>query len=84
MSEPTPERQAIEKFLSLIDKGEVTIFSKEEAAVLQRFARTLLGFEAVGRTADVFKKVLQWIGWAIALWLAVRAGAVEWIKGAVR
>lgn len=80
MSAPSKEREAIEKFLALVEKDEITVFSKEEAAVLQRFAKTLLGFEAFGRAASVFKAILTYLGWLVALYIAIKAGAIEWIK----
>lgn len=74
------ERAAVEKFLAMIGGGEITIFTPEEAAVLQRLAKMMLGFEAMGRLAALFKKILTYLGWAVATYLAIKAGLLDWIK----
>lgn len=74
------ERAAVEKFLAMIGGGEITIFTPEEAAVLQRLAKMMLGFEAMGRLASLVKAILAYVGWLVATYLAIKAGALDWIK----
>lgn len=81
MSEKGTELRAIEKLMDAADTGRAVYFTPEEARILQRFARTLMGFEAMGRVATLLKSVLAYIGWAFAAYLAFKSGFIGWIKG---
>lgn len=56
-------------------------FSEEEADALRSIAQAWLGWQAVGRFMAGFQVVAKWIGWAVALYLLLKAGAIDWIKG---
>ena len=75
---PSPEEaeNAVRKLLQGIRDGSITIFDKREARALQRMAQLWLGFEAVGKFADVARKVLIWFGWLIGLYLAWKSHAL--------
>lgn len=60
------------------------MFSDEEAEALKAMAQFWLGMQAVGRAAGVIKAIASWLGWAIALYLALRAGAADWLRGLLR
>jgi hypothetical protein len=73
-----------DEFAAKVALGEAEEFSAEEREALRDFARFWLGMQAVGRAAVVLQSVVKYIGWGVALYIAVKAGLVEWIKGALR
>ncbi|MDH7794141.1 MULTISPECIES: hypothetical protein [unclassified Beijerinckia] len=80
MSDPQSELRAIEKLKNAADCGLPVSFTPEEAEILQRFARTLMGFEALGRVAKLLRAILTYIGWAFAAYLAFKSGLFGWIR----
>lgn len=55
--------------------------TKEEIQALKQMAATWKGLETFGKVAGVFKSVMVYIAWGVALYLAVKHGVVDWIKG---
>lgn len=87
MTSPTPHQidpETISRILSKIGDDDVVIFNKEEADALREVAEFWLGWKAVGRFMGGVKKVLTFIGWAIAFWLALKAGAADWVRSVVK
>lgn len=78
------ENEALHKLNELLERHQITIFTEQEAQALKQVAIAWQGFEALGRIGSVVKSVLTWVGWAIAAYLAFKAGAVEWIRSIVR
>ena len=64
--------------------GHAETFSPDEMDALRSIAQFWLGMQAVGRAATVLQSVAKWIGWALALYLAVKAGAIDWIRSVAR
>jgi hypothetical protein len=58
-------------------------FTDDEVKTLKKMADAWKGLEAFGRVAGVVKKVLTWLGWAVATYLAWKAGAIDAIRGVV-
>ena len=73
------ERATLEKLLHA-DEAEAITFTRDEAEILQRFAKTLLGFEAMERLAGAFKTVMLYVGWAVATYLAIKTGFLQWVR----
>ena len=59
-------------------------FDENELEALRSIAQFGLGMQAVGRAATVLQSIVKWIGWALALYLAVKAGAIDWIRSVAR
>lgn len=72
------ERQIAAK---IIGEHGPMVCSDEEAQALRSIAQAWLGWQAVGRFMGAFQSVAKWIGWAVALYLLLKAGAIDWIKG---
>ncbi len=72
---------ASEKLAAEVALGRKCDFTLEERKALQSFAQFWLGMQAVGRAAAVLQKVVMWIGWAFAGYLALRGGLTDWIRG---
>ena len=68
---------AATKLLSSIERGELTIFDRREAAALQRMARLWLGFESVGIAMNMVKNVLIVIGVLAGAYIGLK----EWLHG---
>ena len=56
-------------------------FDDRELAALQSMARFWLGMQSVGKAAGVARTVITYFGWAIGLYLPIRSGAIDWIRG---
>ena len=63
--------------------AELPDFTEDEIEELKKVADAWRGLEALGQVAGVVKRVLMWIGWAVAFYLVVKAGVIDFIKGAV-
>jgi hypothetical protein len=67
------------------DKGESDEnkidLTKEEIEALKQMAATWKGLENFGKVASVFRSIMVYIAWAIAFYLAIKHGIVDWIKG---
>lgn len=59
-------------------------FDENELEALRSIAQFWLGMQAVGRAATVLQSIVKWIGWALALYLAIKAGAIDWIRSVAR
>lgn len=69
---------------SVIDKAKtLPEFTEEEIVALHAVAEAWRGLEAFGRIATFIKTVAQYVGWAIAVYVAFRAGVLDFIKGAL-
>lgn len=77
------EKEVVSRLLKRLDAGEMIVFNREEAAALQHIAQTYIGLKAFGRAAAVVRAVLGYIGWMIAVYIAIKAGAIEFIKSAI-
>lgn len=58
-----------------------TAFSETQAEALKEIAEAYLGLKAFGRLAGVLKTIVTYIGWMLAIWLVIRAGAIDFIRG---
>jgi len=56
-------------------------FTDDEAEALRSISQAWLGWQAVGRFMTAFQSVAKWIGWAVAAYLLLKAGAIDWIRG---
>lgn len=63
--------------------GKKSSFTDDEMEALRSFAQFWLGMQAVGRAAGVLQRIVRWIGWLIALYIAVKAGAAEWVASVI-
>lgn len=70
------ERSALEKLAKLISDEGMPVFSKEEAAALQKFAQIMLALSTFGSVGNVIKNLLVWVGLLIALTLAIKSGHI--------
>ena len=59
-------------------------FTDEEVRALKEMANAWHGLEAFGRVASVVRKVLAYVGWMIAAYVAFRFMATDWIKGTLK
>lgn len=55
-------------------------FTPEELEVLSSFAKIWLGLKTLGKIGEALAKVAKFIGAALAIYLAIKGGLVEWIK----
>jgi hypothetical protein len=58
-------------------------FTFEEVQALKKMADAWRGLEAFGRVAGIVKKILTFLGWGIGIYIAIRTGAVDFIKSVV-
>ena len=67
---------------SAIAKAEKSpTFTDEEIRALKEMANAWHGMEAFGRVAMVVRKILAYVGWMVAAYLAVKFAMTDWIKG---
>lgn len=76
-----PDAEALEKAIHVAECS--ADFTDEEIRALKAIADAWKGLEAFGRVAGVVKKILTYVGWMIATYLAFKAGLVDFIKNAV-
>lgn len=62
-------------------RGQHDHFDDDEIAALRSIAGFYLGMQHLGRAASVLQRVLIWVGWLVGFYLAIKAGAVDWIRG---
>lgn len=53
----------------------------DEIEALKQMAATWKGLESFGKVASVFRSIMVYIAWAVALYVAVKHGLIDWIKG---
>lgn len=75
---------AAKKLQSAIEKGELTIFDRREAAALQSMARLWLAFESMGKVATWFKNALVIVGFFILTYLSFRDAIYNWLHGVTK
>lgn len=61
-----------------------SIFTDAEINTLKEIAATYQGFAAFGRAANVLRKILAYIGWMVAGYLAVKYAFAEMVKGFIK
>lgn len=70
----------MEKFVKLVDSGDLVVFSKEEADALKRVASWVRAGETVGKIGGGLMSFAKWfvvIGGAYALF---KAGLKDWLE----
>ena len=73
-----PDRNPLE---SAIEKAENSAaFTAEEVRALKEMANAWHGLEAFGRVASVVRKILAYVGWMIAGYLAIKLMLSDWLK----
>ena len=77
----TSEDKILEKVVHVAETSQD--FTEEEVRALKAIADAWKGLEAFGRVAVVVKKILTYVGWMIAAYLAFKAGLVDFIKSVV-
>ena len=77
----TSEDKILEKVVHVAEASQD--FTEEEVRALKAIADAWKGLEAFGRVAGVVKKILTYVGWLIAVYIAVKTGIVDFIKNAV-
>ena len=63
------------------DEEKELQLTKEEIEALKQMAATWKGLENFGKVASVFKSIIVYIAWAIALYMAIKHGIIDWIRG---
>lgn len=67
---------------SAVEKAEHNPeFTKDEIEALKRVADAWRGLESLGRMAGIVRKILIFIGWGVAAWIAIRFALTDWVKG---
>lgn len=56
-------------------------FTADEVQTLKEMADVWRALETFGKAANIFRKILAYIGWMIAAYLAVKYAIAEWVKG---
>lgn len=59
---------------------EVIVLSRREAAAIRAVAQFWLAGEAVGFFAGWIGGITKWLAVMIGLWIAFKAGILEWIR----
>ena len=68
-----------------IEKAENSpVFTDEEIRALKEMANAWHGLEAFGRVANIARKILAYVGWMIAIYVAIKLALSDWIKGLPR
>lgn len=82
----TDELPPIDKALSsVLDKAKASPdFTPEEIRALRAVADVWRGLEAFGRVASFVKAITQYLGWAIALYLAFKVGLIDWVRSVAK
>lgn len=55
-------------------------FTADEVAALKRVAAREMAYLAIGKLGSSLKVVLTYVGFFIGIYLATKAGVVEWVK----
>lgn len=79
------ENPPIDKALnSVLDKATASPeFTEAEVKALRAVADVWRGLEAFGRVASFVKTVTQYVGWSIAVYVAFKAGLIDWLRSVV-
>ena len=86
MNPPTQhdiEQSVINKLEELIKTDALVDFSKDEARVLQKFAKFMLALSAFGSVGKAIQAIIVWIGIFLGAWFAIQNGVIEFILGVV-
>lgn len=68
-----------------VEKAEsIPAFTEEEITALKEMAAAWKGLESFGRVAGFARRVLAYIGWMIAAYVAFKFAISEWVKGLPR
>lgn len=66
---------------SAVEKAEHSPdFTKEEIDALKRVADAWRGLESFGRVAGIVRRMLVFLGWMVAAWIAIRFALADWIR----
>ena len=72
-----------EKLADEIVTGRKCSFTDDEMEALSEIAQFWIGMQVVGNVAHVVQKVAMWVGWFVAVYIALKTGAADWIKAVV-
>ncbi len=72
--------EAVDKFMAMLEGGEVVSFSKDEADALKDVARAWLAMQALGWVGMGASRFFKWVGILIIAWLSFKAGLIDWIQ----
>ena len=59
-------------------------FTDDEVQILKSIIQLQRGFMAAGNLAKGLERVFKFIGYMIAIWLAIKYGAIDFIKATVK
>jgi len=76
----------LEEMLKRYGDGDAPLqeaFSEDEVAALKRVAARERAYEAIGEIGKSLKTILTYIGFFIGVYIAIKTGAIEWIRSVV-
>lgn len=71
---------ALEKLQQMIDRGELVIFTPDEAKALQEVATIWGHIKSVVVLGGYLGNGLKWAVMIVALWIGFKSGVLDWIK----
>ncbi len=83
------DQQLLERLDELLKRYEAgdeplhEAFTADEVAALKRVATREMAYLAIGKLGSSLKALLTYIGFFIGIYLAAKAGVIEWIKSVV-
>ena len=76
------ERHVMERLAEALREekpNEVIVFTKEQAEVLQEWARFMMAWKTLGRWGASLRQVILFFGMALGFYTAFRAGLLDWL-----
>lgn len=76
----------LEGLLQRYEAGDASLheaFTDDEVAALKRVASREMAYLAIGKLGSSMKVILTYISFFIGIYLALKAGAIEWIRSVV-
>lgn len=73
----------VEKLAEEVATGQKCSFTDDEMEALRGIAQFWIGMQVVGRVATAVQRVAMWVGWMVAAYLAMKAGAADWVKAVI-
>lgn len=78
--------QRLDELLKRYEAGDASLhetFTDEEVDALKRVASREMAYLAIGKLGSSMKVVLTYISFFIGIYLAIKAGVIEWIRSVV-
>ena len=78
----SPEMQAMQKAIQALQERPDD-FNEWEIIALRRVAKMVLAFDTLGMIGHRAQQLIILIGSCIAIWAAIKAGVLDWLRGMI-